>query len=317
MKKGVPVLLICLFAFSFTKAADFPQFIGASGIVMQGRDLLIVSDKDPAAYYRYSLGEEHGPRIPIDLTRLVRIPMPGACLASDLEGIDVLADGRVVVLSEGLSALVSEKGLVAEYGGPFSQLAGIGVEGVAARPLENGASRIAIVWEGGYPEFDKIPMQLRGKVASAALKPVVLIHDVQRDEVCGRIRFKDVETIEFNVPVPKGEEPHAQRFRIPDLVWQKLINNGKEEWRFIALLISQNSVQDQQYLYDMLQRYDSRGEPVGKMLDLNQLLPKDMQGLNWEGMGWFEEGKSVALTFDNNVGQAPEVFVVELPEDWK
>jgi hypothetical protein len=318
MKNGARFLLISLFLFSFKNiTAEVPSFMGASGITRYGNEFLIVGDKDGGAYYRYPLTEKHGPVIPIDLSRLQRVQMPGACLALDLESIDVLADGRIVVLSEGLSALASDNGLVAEYGGPFSELAGIGTEGVAVRPLENGSSRVAIVWEGGYPEFEKIPTQLRGKVARAALKPVVFIHDVPKGENCGRFKINESDTFELKVPLPQGKEPFAQRFRVPDVVWHKLKKNGKEEWGFIALLSSQNSIQDQLYLYDMLLRFDSNGEQFGKMLDLNKILPKSMRGLNWEGLGWFDQGKSLVLIFDNSINQSPAAFVVDLPEDWK
>lgn len=318
MKKSTTLLLLWLTLSCFNYgAADYPEFLGASGVVRRGEELLIVGDKDPGAYYRYPLGKELGPLIPLDLFRLERVPMPAASLAMDLESIEILADGRVVMLSEQLSALVSEKGLVAEYGGPFSELAGIGVEGVAVRPLEGGSSRVAILWEGGYPEYEKLPVQLRGMIPATALLPVILIHDILPGQDCGRIMFNLVNQIRLNVPVPKGTAPNAQRFRAPDLVWHKWKNRGVEEWGFIVLLNSKNLGRPPQYLYDELLRFDMNGNPVGKMLDLNTLFPKELQHLNWEGMGWFEEGQSLVLVFDNKADQSPAAFVVNLPEDWK
>lgn len=317
MKKSILSLLLSIFLFAQNHSdADFGHFVGASGIAREGDDLLIVSDKDPGAYYRYPLGNESGPRIPINLTQLKRVPMPGACLALDLESIDVLADGRVVALSEGLSALVDDQGLVAEYEGPFSELAGIGVEGLAVRTLDDGASRVAVTWEGGYPTDEKIPSQLMGKVSKIALKPVVVVHDIAKDQIYGKVNFDKVEIFELNVPVPKGKEPFAQRFRVPDLVWNKFKRDGKEEWGFIALLNSQNGMKNRQFLYYMLLRFDSKGQPFGKPIDINQYLPSRMHGVNWEGMHWFEEGKSLVMIFDS-LDEAPAAYVVELPADWK
>jgi len=318
IKKSTAFLLLWLSLFCVKNTvADYTEFIGASGVVRKGDELLIVSDKDPGAYYRYPLANNRGPLITIDSSQLVRVPMPGASLAMDLESIEILADGRVVGLSEQLSALVSEKGVVAEYGGPFSELAGIGTEGVAVRPLEDGSSRVAILWEGGYPEFEKLPIQLRGIIAQGALMPVFLVHDILNGQNYGKIRFNLVNQVRLQVPTPKGKGPSAQRFRASDLVWHKWKNQGKEEWGFIVLLNSKNLARPPQYMYDELLRFDLKGHPVGKMLDLNTLFPKELQHLNWEGLGWFEEGESLVLVFDNSADQAPAAFVVKLPEDWK
>jgi hypothetical protein len=311
------LLLACPFYLKSVLAGS-QEFIGASGITRHGSDLLIVWDKGPGAYYRYPLRElPKGPLIPIDVSLLQPVPLAGASLSLDLEGVDVLADGRVVAVSESLSALVSEKESVAQYGGPFSELAGIGIEGIAVRHLEGEVSRVAVVWEGGYPEHDKVPFQLRGMISKAALKPVMLIHDIRPNEICGKIRMNEMNQIELKVPVPKGEEPLAQRYRVPDLVWHKWKHQGIEEWGFIALLSSRNLAQTQEYLYDELLRFNIQGEPVGKVIDLNELLPKELHGLNWEGLGWYEEGKSVVLIYDNSRDQKPFAYVVNLPEDWK
>jgi hypothetical protein len=52
-----------------------------------------------------------------------------AKLQVDLEAVDILADGRVVALSERLHALVSDGGLVAEYPDFLGEVGGIGLEG--------------------------------------------------------------------------------------------------------------------------------------------------------------------------------------------
>jgi hypothetical protein len=65
----------------------------------------LVDDGSNGVYFRLALRGETGPEIVLDPGRLERVELPKAYIATDLEGIDVLADGRVVVLSERLRAL--------------------------------------------------------------------------------------------------------------------------------------------------------------------------------------------------------------------
>lgn len=138
-----------------------PDASEASGIVRVGDDLLIVSDSDPGAYYRIRINDPNAHVIPIDPKSLTRIKLSAGAVALDLESIDILADGRVVVLSERLRALVADGGIVQEYDDPLSELAERGLEGVAVRPLPDGTSRVAVVWEGGYPNPGDLLEQLR------------------------------------------------------------------------------------------------------------------------------------------------------------
>src|SRR5262245_46936237 len=102
----------------------------ASGIVRNGNELLIVDDSDPGAYYRYPI-DATGPSVPIEPSRLVRVQWPEIGLAADLESIDVLADGRIVLLSERLRSLVDEHGVVMEYDDPLTEIGERGLEGLA------------------------------------------------------------------------------------------------------------------------------------------------------------------------------------------
>src|SRR5437763_604812 len=99
----------------------------ASGVARKGNDLLIVSDAAPGAYYTFDLSGERGPLIRLTPEKVVRHEL-GGTLAIDFESMDVLADGRVVALSERLRSLIGDKGLVLQYDDPLSELGERGLE---------------------------------------------------------------------------------------------------------------------------------------------------------------------------------------------
>jgi hypothetical protein len=172
-------------------AAGSPSFIleEASGITRVGDELLIVSDNDPGVFYRWPLsGREEGVLM-IEPTHVSRTPFTHAAAALDLEGIDRLADGRVVALSERLRALVDDQGIVAEYGGPLTEFGNRGLEGLAVRPLPNGDSKVAVLWEGGYPEYYLVPDQLKAVVGRLPLRPVIWVHDLPHGQA--RLMVRD------------------------------------------------------------------------------------------------------------------------------
>jgi hypothetical protein len=317
MKNALLSILLAAIPFLITGSEPELNLVGASGVSRSGNDLLIVFDKDPGAYYRFPLEGQTSKRILIDNRKLIRVAVPEASMALDLEGITVLADGRVALLSEGLAAVASGPQIVAEYPGPFGEFGGIGLEGIASFPLENGNSRIAVIWEGGYPQPDKSPLQLRAKVGEISLRPVLVIHDLAKNGTTGRILNGSLTIRELRVFRPIGKEPFVQRFRVPDLVWHRYNNGGTLDWCIIALLSSRNALKSPQYLNLWLQRFDLHGKPIGNHLDLKKLLPEDMRNLNWEGLGWFEEGKRLVTVFDNNPNQPTEAFIVDIPEEWK
>jgi hypothetical protein len=289
----------------------------ASGVTRLGDELLIVGDEAPGGYYRFKLNGQEGKEIPIDPSRVIRVQFPRGCLALDLESIGVLADERVVVLSERLRSLVGEKGVIAEYGNPLAELGNRGLEGLAVRGLEDGSSRIAVLWEGGYPVCKDLPKQLQGQICGHAMHPVVWIHDIKPYAKAGWIGEEDaLWLIDLSVPEPAGLEPEAQRFRAPDLVWHNL---GKGDWGFIVLLSSENSPRcgKPKYLYKWLQRFTVEGNPYGEPLHLNAIVPENLKDANWEGLGWFEEGKSLVIIHDSPPAGQPTAFVVDLPESWR
>src|SRR5439155_13225990 len=94
--------------------------IEASGVARQGDQLIVVTDATPGVYYTLDIGREPGPLIDLSAEKLVRHELHGATLAIDFESVDVLADGRIVALSERLRSLISENGLVMQYDDPLS-----------------------------------------------------------------------------------------------------------------------------------------------------------------------------------------------------
>lgn len=327
VKRCLPLLLALLLLASCTQSeANEFTLKEASGITRQGDYLLIVGDEDPGAYYRFQMFGDVAPIHLIEPWRLTRVELPQANLAIDLESIDILADGRIVVLSERLRTLVGEKGLVAEYDKPLSEFGNIGLEGLAVRGLEDGSSRIAVLWEGGYPDYQDVPGQLQGPAGRLSFRPVVWVHDLKKDEAGVEIKMKNKEKyalreILLDVPRPAGQEPQAQRFRAPDLVWHQWKNDGggKEQWGFIVLLSSRNSPEQgkPEFVHQWLQRFTIAGKPVGNPLDLNTLVPAHLKGANWEGLGWFEEGKSLVIIYDKYPKDPPVAIVVPVPADWK
>jgi len=307
------ITLIIYLLPTFSTAGLDPILVGASGIVRQGNTLLIAADKVPGAYFQYDLEDEKGPAIPLQPQNLHYRIIPQADLSLDLEGINILADGRIVVLSEALYALINEKGIVAQYPDSFTEFGGLGLEGVAARPNPDQSSAVAVVWEGGYPEPEKIPFQIKEMAREIAFKPLILLNRIPKNETLQHLRNNDLTIVELQVARPEGTEPEAQRFRAPDLVWYKL---SEEEWGFIVLLSSLNRAEPAEYKYLWLQRFDMQGKPVGEPFDLKKILPDELKPLNWEGLGWFEPGKSLVMTYDNLGEESPEAYVVDLPKGW-
>lgn len=318
---SLALILVVLFGASTIHGAGVEE---ASGITRRGDTLLIVGDKSPGAYYSYPVAPVQEPLITIDPTLSTRIELPGGKVALDLEGIAVLADGRVAVLSERLRALVGAEGLIVEYGSPLTEFGNRGLEGVAVLPDEDGSSRVAVLWEGGYPEYEQMPRQLRDTVGRPALRPVMWIHTVARGE--SGLQVKDshtrshgVQTIELHVPAPDGiEPPEGQRFRAPDLVWHRWQGQNQEQLGFIVLLSSENSPVSgkREFRCQWLQRFTLEGNPYGKPLDLDTILPQDLRGRNWEGLGWYVPNDTLVMIHDAPPYGVPSAYIIPIPTDW-
>jgi hypothetical protein len=286
----------------------------ASGVARVGQQLLIADDSTVGQYFRVTLPREPKPLMLLNELGPQPVRLKQATLAIDLEGIDILADGRVVVLSERLRSLVDHEGIVAEYDSLFSEVGKRGLEGVASRTIAKGASRVAVLWEGGIPEQRSLPGNLRRPSTPQPLLPLILVHDVPARGRVGRLRLVDaVSTEELDVPVLSGSGLSAQRFRAPDLVWTR----RGSEWGFIVLLSSQNATDKPTYANHWLQRFDLRGQRVGQHLDLTLHVPGEHKGANWEGVCWFERGKSLVLVHEAGPKAPAAAYILQLPEDWQ
>jgi len=288
----------------------------ASGIARTGDWFLLVDDEDPGAYYRFPASEVRGPAYRLDANRLSRSRIPFPNHALDLEDIAVLADGRIVMLSERLRVLLDENGaIVAEYDDPLSEVGGRGLEGLAVLPIAEGGSRVAVLWEGGTFKGSDLPDAVAENLDGKHADPIVWIHDIGAHQTVGEIGVGDLvekRGVVFNLPTPKVEPKRP--FRAPALVWQRDADSTREEASFIVLL---NSFKDL-----WIQRFDLNGKPIGRPFDFNRDADPDVKDRNWEGMAWYEEGQSLILIDDKGnkddrkVG-TPFVMIVPLPPDWK
>ncbi len=289
----------------------------ASGVTRMGDSLLIVDDSDVGAYFKVTIGKLPGPLFDLNSLKPQRVMLKQSGLGVDLESIGVLADGRIVLLSERLRSLVCSDGIVAEYDSELAEMGRRGLEGLAIRPLPKGASRVAVVWEGGYPDFGQLPRR-RASTRNAWL-PLIVVHDIPRDGRVGRVKLHGASAaIEVAVPRPPGNEPEAQRFRAPDLVWTRLPNkSGGDGWGFILLLSSQNGLSKPTFTYKWLQRFDMDGRPVGEPLDLAKYFPPELAGANWEGLAWYEPGRKLVLVHEEDPKARAHAFIMELPQGWQ
>ena len=275
-----------------------------SGITRYGSKLLMVSDDAYGCYFELKIDDLSASVIPIDPAKLKRIKMKGCDAIGDFESIAVLADGRVAVLSEDMHALYSSIGagswgVLVQFDQSVTEFGNRGLEGVSALSMPDGSSRIAVVWEGGYPVVSSLPEQIQNVVGHSPLQPILILTDVPRNAMglvendtasyktlrtpklraSGTIA-KDPLLIDSELPKATDPEdepapPFAQRFRAPDLVWHFWKGNDGIDTGLIVLLTSENaplrgSGDKRQFKFKALQRYDLLGKPYGDPIEINE-----------------------------------------------
>jgi len=286
-----------------------------SGVARAGNELLLVDDAEVGAYFRVRIADEARRLIAINEAKPERMRLRRSALAVDLESVALLADGRVALLSERLRSLVGNEGILVEYDSQLAEVAQRGLEGLAVRPLEKGASQVAVLWEGGYPAPPAIPKLIQRPGVAVSSLPVVVAHELAAKARLGRLRWgSGVIATTLQVPVPEGAEPEAQRFRAPDLAWCRMPDG---RWGFLVLLSSQNGVAAPEFRHRWLLRFDETGKAVGEPMDLAPHMPEELRPANWEGLDWFEPGRSVVLVNEGDGKVQPHALVVELPEGWR
>lgn len=124
--------------------------VEASSVTRLGPNLIVVTDSDPGAYYTVPVRDNNAKVIPIKAASIRRHTFVAGGLASDVEGVDVLPDGRIVALSERRHALVGDGGLVAEYPDFLGEVGGIGLEGLSARAAARGSAALQRVSADGH-----------------------------------------------------------------------------------------------------------------------------------------------------------------------
>ncbi|MBK7092487.1 MAG: hypothetical protein IPH59_12335 [bacterium] len=279
-----------------------------SGVARLGGRLLLVSDDQPGCYFELKIEDPSASVIPIDPAKLKRVTMKGCEAASDFESITVLGDGRIAVLSEDLHSLFSATkvggknwGVLAQFNQTVTEFGNRGLEGAAAFPLPSGASKVAVVWEGGYPAMTSLPEQIQNSLGHSPLQPILIVFDVPRnvtglfvdDSTSYRVLQtpklkdagnKDSAPIPLDSELPKSIEispqnapPFAQRYRAPDLVWHFWQEDDVVDTGLIVLLSSENaplrgSGTKREYKFKDLQRYNLQGKPVGSSIEINALV---------------------------------------------
>jgi hypothetical protein len=282
---------------------------GISGVVRTGDSLALVSDRDSRVY-----------RIPVppEWPQEGATPFRGAVsfadaeplldqgvAARDLESIEVLPDGRLLVLSERLGALLAEGEILAFYAPWLAPLGGRGLEGLAL----SASGRLAVLWEGGWLNRASLASSIPGvgELADAPLRPIVCIH-----ELPGTLQVLCLDRrANVALEVPDAPEPgHA--FRAGDLVWS---STGAE---LIVLLASGNR-EDNSFRYRWLQRFSTTGAPLGAPVNLcdARVLPPELRVQaknNFEGLAWFDAEHMVIVNDTGPPSSAVLIDVVPWPE---
>lgn len=190
-----------------------------------------------------------------------------------------------------------------EYGELMSERGKRGLEGLAVRvrDLAGGVSRIAVLWEGGYPApLSKSSSRLDFSQGSLS-KPFVLVHDLELGAMHVKMPLSEaLSRIQLEVPRPQGQEPQA-----PEGGW---------EWGFMVFLSWNNSQLPPKFLHHWLQRFDESGLPLGVPIDLKEQLPSSMGRAKGEGMSWFETGQSVVLVHEAEKGARPNAFILRVTQ---
>jgi hypothetical protein len=293
----------------------------ASGVTRWGEELLIVTDAHPGVYFRVPIKGAEGPIILFSNGAARRQALTGAQFAVDFESIDVLADARIVALSERLRSLVGENGLITQYDDPLSEIGERGLEGLAVRRNGDGSSQVAVLWEGGYIEDAELQPQLRVRVQPKPLLPVIFTHPIAPRETGFKLKIdSDSELVELQVPLPDKDE-NGWRFRAPDLVWHSWSGDGSGVQNGLIVLLNSQLPRRRpdkaKFGPCWLQRFTTDGSLAGDPINLDDVCGATLKGANWEGLGWFEEGRRLIMVHDQskNVAEA-SALIVDIPVSW-
>ncbi|HEX6178636.1 MAG TPA: hypothetical protein VF057_09780, partial [Thermoanaerobaculia bacterium] len=203
-----------------------------------------------------------------------------------------------------------------EYSEQVAEFGERGLEGLAIAPQDDGSSRVAALWEGGYLQLGEVHPRISERVGPRAVRPLVVVHQLAAG-ASGEEVDAGRASIDLDVPMLEGAEPVAQRFRATDLVWHEWLDGDALQSGFIVMLSSQSSTDPVVYEHQWLRRFDRQGKALPGTLDLGTVLPDGLGKANWEGLGWFVPGESLVLIHDKPPKGMPKIAVVTLPEAWR
>ena len=305
------LLLLCLAPQLLAAAEPQGRLQSASGIARAGSDLIIVGDDTRSTLFRYRLQADDWPSGTGPLLAEIEIASAlterfGGTGAVDLEGVDVLADGRIVVLSETLKALLTKDSVVAIYPDPMGEIGGRGMEGVAV----HSDGRVAGLWEGGFfsPEYLPTWIAGTGEIQGGPMRALLCVHALPanaRMEVCARA--KGVVTLQL-----PATPDATQAFRATDLVWAA-------DGQSLIVLLSSTNAGTSVFRYKWLQQFSTSGAAIGEPINLcaRGYLPDRVRSGrtgNFEGLGWFDPGTSLVLINDYS---GPATAVIIAVDPWQ
>lgn len=316
---GTQVLLYIFPILLIGQVGSKPIITEASGIFKEDNLLYIVSDNTAGKYFTYDIS---GLKLGISTTlddqkRIKEHDLKLGPISLDLEGLVVL-NGKVLTISERTRTLLSYGRVIKTFSKKFTEFSNRGLEGLASRLLFEDCQiyEFASLWEGGYPAVNDISIGLVASDVKNSMAPVIVTNTYDSNFQLGQSRIIELNMSLVNNWVDEkmkdGEEPYANRYRAPDLVWY--------QGGFIVLLSSERSIpkdskDKNRYKSKLLQRFDINGQSIKGPFDLNTELG-DLSKLNWEGMTWNEYGKSLLLINDDDK-KNPIVVMLELPKKWQ
>jgi len=320
------VLLVCALAAALLACAGNAQERRereVSGVARRGDELLFVDDSVPGTVFRYAIAEPRGAtRIEDDAVREERLGESG--LAGDLEAIAVW-DGDVLVLSEDLRLVVDLRGARYRYADRFAEIGNRGMEGLALRAGADGAVLAAALFEGGPLKLSELPPELEGALADAVLDPVLILHELPPPgSFRAQARDDGARVVPLRIGLLAGPQASDQRFRAADLVWHRFADGTDGVISLLGSGPVNRPGASKEYAHAWLQRFSLDGVPIGEPLDLRamcrDLEREDLARANWEGLAWWEQGRTLVLVHDGNEGKGAErgtsFLFVDLPAEW-
>ncbi|MAT50064.1 MAG: hypothetical protein CMK32_02640 [Porticoccaceae bacterium] len=312
MKSGVLAVIVALFAATLV-ADEAVRRREYSGIAEIDGHLTIVDDQVNGQLIRLQATID-----PSQDVALVPVTETGRTslkqnLATDLESVGVLADGRVVALSERLRCLIDQQGRVIQYPEIYNEIGNRGLEGLAIR-AEGRNSQIAVCWEGGYLQPNDVALELRNRLMGVALHPVVLMHKLSADARPVEMKGVPAYTVRLDSPV------EGYRFRMPDLEW---IQMPSGDWGLIGLVSAENprATKNRFRFHRLVLLKPDHSEKtlvsVGAPIELSELLG-ELGNANWEGICWWND-HTIVLCYDSFPPGPPRIAVINLRKvrpDW-